>query len=398
MLNGSPTRPRVLLLIGFMAPARIALFTELAARFSFEAWILADVRRIRPWRENLSEAAFTYRMVPSLRIPTGNQDYQVILNYSLPFALVRHRHDVLVTAGWDTPAAFYTAHYAALTKTPFVLWAGSTAHENNWRRSLGRCLVRSVVKRAGAWVAYGARSKDYLASLGADPQRVFCAYNAVDTAPFADASHMTEDEKAAFKRRLGLGPGRLVFYCGQLIARKGLADLLPAFAKAAQHHPDLTLVVAGSGPRRAQFQALAEAGGVGERTLFAGHISRSDLPQYYAAADLFALPSREEVWGLVINEALATGTPVLTTAAVGAAPDLVRHGENGYVAPANDPDALADIMLRHFGPQTDLPAMRRAARDSIAPFTIARSADAFQAAVQCALERHRRQAQKKGPG
>ncbi|HIJ65411.1 MAG TPA: glycosyltransferase, partial [Candidatus Hydrogenedentes bacterium] len=205
MVDNVLLRPNVLLVFGFMAPCRIPLFSELAARFPFEVWVLADVRRFREWSEEVPEGAFQYRMMPNVRIPTGSQDYQVVINYSLPLALARHRHDAVISVGWDTPAAVYTALHARITRTPFVLWAGSTAGEPSWRRTLGRPITRSVVRTADAWVAYGSRSKEYLVALGADADRVFCAYNAVDTTRFAAAGRMADVERKAFRDKLGVG-------------------------------------------------------------------------------------------------------------------------------------------------------------------------------------------------
>ena len=128
---------------------------------------------------------------------------------------------------------------------------------------------------------------------------------------------------------------------------------------------------------------------MGDRTVFAGFVPREDLPQFYGIADLLILPSRREVWGLVINEAMACGVPVLTTEAVGAAPDMIQDGVNGYVVPPRDPRALRDALTRHFSDQTDHAAMGEAARTAAAPFTFERMADAFEAAVACALERRK---------
>lgn len=371
----------------FLAPYRIPLFAELAKRFALEVWILADVGKLRNWPTEVPADAFNFRLLPHLRVPTGSRDYQFVLNYTLPFALARRRHDVIMGCGWDTPSTFYAAYHARMRKTPFVLWAGSTAGEASWRRKLTRPLVRDLVRHADACVAYGTRSKDYLITLGAEAGRVFCAYNTVDTRRFARESRLNEHERHALRNRLGIRTPRVILYCGQLIERKGLGDLLPAFKRCAEGCSDVTLLVVGNGPRKARFHALAEGLGIRDRVVFAGFVPQETLPPYYGLADLFVLPSREEVWGLVINEALACGVPALTTNAVGAAPDLIRDGVNGYLVPPGDVTALSEALVRHFGPHTDRAAMREAARRSIEPFTIERAADAFVAAVGCALSR-----------
>ncbi|MEA3366402.1 MAG: glycosyltransferase, partial [Candidatus Hydrogenedentes bacterium] len=178
----------------------------------------------------------------------------------------------------------------------------------------------------------------------------------------------------------------LVLYCGQLIERKGLGDLIPAFAQAVGEGVDMSLLVVGTGRKELLFKELAKRKGVAGRVVFAGFVPREDLPPLYATAHLMALPSRQEVWGLVVNEALACGTPVLSTDNVGAAADLIRDGVNGYVVPSGDSGSLAAALKRHFADETDRDAMKARARESIKPFSLATAADAFEQAVKCARD------------
>ncbi len=377
----------VLLIHNFLTPYRVPLFTELAARFDLEVWILGDVAKIREWSSDAAQDAFKCRFMPHVGIPTGSRDYRVVLNYTFPVSLARHEHDVIIVCGWDTPASVYAVHYSKLTGKPVVLWAGSTAREPNWRRTMSRPLVGNLVRRADAWLSYGTRSKDYLVSLGANADKVFRAFNTVETTQFANQSSMMEEQRDSFKNQLGITSKYVVFYCGQLIERKGLQDLLPGFAKLVESGVDVTLLVAGSGKCESQFRNQVKGLGLTNHVMFAGFVERDELPRYYGISDLFTLPSREEVWGLVINEALACGVPVLTTEAVGASADLMEDGVNGYVCPAGNAEALGAALLRHFSKENDLQQMQRAARESILPFTISHAADAFEQAVEAASER-----------
>ena len=378
-------RPRVLLIHNFLSPYRVPLFAELARRFDLEVWILGDVKDIREWPDTAPEGAFRYRVLPHIGLPTGSRDYRVLLNYTLPALLARDRSDVVVCCGWDTPAAFVAGYAARMRRTPFVLWSGSTAHEPNWRRRVAAPAVSSLVRCARAWVAYGTRAKEYLVTLGADASRVFCAYNTVDVQSLAPYAGWGEEQRAAFRRKLGVSTPFVVLFSGQLIERKGLGDLLPAFVRLAQSRDDVTLLIAGSGANESRFRELAAP--ASERVKFLGFVQPDELGPYYACADLMALPSREEVWGLVVNEALACGTPVLVTDRMGCTPDLVRHAENGYVCSAASPDALYESLTRHFSVAPERrTAMRAAALRLIEPFTISAMADAFEQAVSRSLD------------
>jgi glycosyltransferase involved in cell wall biosynthesis len=389
MTAATETKPRVLLLHNFLSPYRVPLFAELATRFDLDVWILGDIRSVRDWPSEARDAGFRYRVLPHLTIPLGSRYNVILINYTLPFALARHRHDVIICCAWDTPATFYASYHAKLTGTPFILWSGSTAAEDSRLRRMTAPFVRGLVHRASAWLAYGTRAKEYLVSLGANPTRTFLAYNTVETSDFADRSRMTTEERDALQTKLGIRTSRVILYCGNLLDLKGVSDLLEAFVAYAAKDPDATLLLVGSGRDESRYRGFVHENGLDDRIVFAGFAPRDQMPRYYALGDLIVLPSRSDVWGLVINEALACGLPVVATDVCGATADLIEEGVNGTIVPARDPQALCRAFERHFGTGVDRAAMRERARQSIAPFSIARTADAFVAAVATARERGR---------
>lgn len=375
------TKIRVLLIHNFLSPYRIPLFRELATRMELDVWILGDVRSVRDWPSEVSDAGFRMRRVPHITIPLGSRYNVILINPTLPFDLIKHRYDAILFCAWDTPAAFYTALHARMAGAPFILWSGSTAAENTFLRRVTRPLVRGLVRSASAWLAYGSRARDYLVSLGASPDRTMLAYNTVEIDEFAQRA--SETERDAARRRLGIDAPLVVLYAGNLLDLKGVPDLLEAFASLVQQRSDVTLLLVGSGSGEPRYRAFCTDRGISDKVRFEGFVRRDDMATYYAIADLLVLPSRSEIWGLVINEALACGLPVLASEVCGAAADLLNDGANGYVVPSRNPQAICNAMLRHFDPATDRAAMSRAARDSIAPFTIARTADAFVDALRC---------------
>ncbi len=381
-----PARPRVLLFHNFLTPYRVPLFAELAQRFDLDVWILGDVKSIRDWPSELPRDAFRCRVLPHVTIPLGSRYNVILLNPTLPWELARHRHDVILCCAWDTPAVFYASWHARFTRTPFILWSGSTPVEDTLLRRLTKPWVKGLVRRANAWLAYGTRAKEYLASLGADPARTFRAFNTVETDRFARESRLTEEEKVGLRTRHGLTAPNIVLYCGNLLDLKGVGDLIEAFGLFARERGDTQLLLVGSGGNEAAYRARCVALGIEDRVVFAGFIPAHEVARYYGIADLLVLPSRSEIWGLVINEALAAGLPVVASDAAGASADLVRDGENGYVVPSRAPESLAKALGRYFSATTDREAMRSAARESIRPFSIAAMAEAFEQAVSTALK------------
>lgn len=374
---------RVILVHNFLTPYRLPLFRELARRVDFHVWILGDVRGIREWQTQAE--GFNCEFLPHRSFSLGSRDFRFLLNPGLSQKLAAAAPDLLICTGWDSLAAFKVARWARRNGVPYVLWSGSTANEPNWRRSLGRRAVTRLICHADACLAYGTRAEAYLKNAGADPDRVFCAFNTVATDEFARGSTLDTARRQEIREEMELNTPYVVLFCGQLIARKGVDELMQAFLRLERS--DITLVFAGSGGQEARLREIAAP--LRDRVRFPGFVPREKLPELYAMADLLVLPSRQEVWGLVINEALACGVPVLTTDVVGAAPDLVVHGKNGYIVPAKNVQSLTDAIEQHFNGQCDRDAMKRGAREAIQPFTIGAAADVFQKAMVCALEHKR---------
>ena len=226
------------------------------------------------------------------------------------------------------PATYLAARRA---RVPFVLWASLWAHPRTAAHAVSFLPMRAIYKRADAVVTYGPHVTRYVEQYR-DAGNVFEAPQAVDPAVFARP--VSDAERAAARERLG--DGFVALFVGRLVPEKGIATLLEAWQRASLT-AGATLAFAGAGP--------FPVAGPGVRVL--GPIARNDLPPLYAAADVLVLPSIatatfREPWGLVTNEAMHQGTPVIASDAVGAAAGgLVVDGRTGMVVPAGDADALA---------------------------------------------------------
>ena len=132
----------------------------------------------------------------------------------------------------------------------------------------------------------------------------------------------------------------MILSIGQFIHRKGFDVLLRAAARLPE---DVTIHIVGGHPTQEYLDLVRELGLTNIR--FDGFMKKKTLIRYYQTSDLFVLPTREDIWGLVINEAMAYGLPVITTDRCVAGLDLVENGENGYIVPVDDDEALADRIL-----------------------------------------------------
>jgi glycosyltransferase involved in cell wall biosynthesis len=241
---------------------------------------------------------------------------------------------------------------------PFVLWATIWAHPRTPAHALSWLPTRELYRRADAVATYGPHVSEYVRSYRAR-DGIFEAPQAVEPGLFA--APVPEAQRDAARQG-----SPFVLFVGRLEREKGVDVLLDAWRRARL--PDgAVLGLAGDGPLRATVPAP------GVRAL--GYVPRTELPPLYAAADVLVLPSVRtatfvEPWGLVVNEAMHQGTPVIASDAVGAvAGGLVRDGRNGLVVPAGDAGALAtaiEAVVSNSGLRDELGA---AARQDVSTYT-----------------------------
>jgi glycosyltransferase involved in cell wall biosynthesis len=229
------------------------------------------------------------------------------------------------------PASYLAARRA---RVPFVLWASLWAHPRTPAHALSFLPMRAIYRRADAVVTYGPHVTRYVDQFRGTGN-VFEAPQAVDPAVFARA--VPADERADARARMGAAEeGFLALFVGRLVPEKGVETLLQAWQRASLPAGS-ALAFAGTGPLTPK----------GMNVTVLGTIPRDQLPPLYAAADVLVLPSVAtatftEPWGLVCNEAMHQGTPVIASDAVGAAAGgLVVDARTGLVVPAGDADALA---------------------------------------------------------
>ena len=271
------------------------------------------------------------------------------------------------------PGAYLAARRARI---PFVLWTSIWAHPRTLAHGLSWIPTRHLYRAADAVVTYGPHVTRYVEryrSRGA----VFEAPQAVDPAQFARP--VPDEEIAAARTRAGARPDQvLVLFVGRLVREKGVETLAHAW-RQAELGEEAVLATAGEGPLTPPGTRL-------------GLVERAELPALYAAADALVLPSIRtrtftEPWGLVTNEAMHQGTPVIATDAVGAAAGgLVRDGRNGLVARASDRHALA-ARIRSIVRNPELRArLGAAAREDVRAYTPEAWADGVGRALNAVMQ------------
>jgi glycosyltransferase involved in cell wall biosynthesis len=384
-----PRKTSVLLVHNILAPYRFPLFRALARHpeIDLTVWFMSRSAKNRKWGEPDRDLGFKYEVLPRIELNYFSRDlFTYIINYTFPWRYMKLNFEVMISAGWLDFASQAGFFASKLLDRRFVLWSESTSYEPSLRRSLAAPLVKTMVAGSDACIAVGTRSKDYLVSLGAHERDLFTAYSTVDIDFFRRVSAAARPQRLQQRTALGIKRGRVLLYCGQFIERKGLDHLLEAFALIKRQVEDVALVLVGYGPTRSDL--LADASRLGLTDVhIVDHVEISDMPKMYALADVFVLPSIEETWGLVVNEAMACGLPIICTARVGSSVDLVDEGKNGFVVPASDPGRIAERSLRLLNDPELMARLSSCSAERIARFSPERAADAFVEAIQHALAR-----------
>jgi glycosyltransferase involved in cell wall biosynthesis len=256
------------------------------------------------------------------------------------------RYDVVWLHGY-AHHAHLRALAAAKRRGLKVLLRGESHSSSSVRRSpmgavLKKTLMTSLFRYIDGFLAIGTANRDYYLSHGVSPERIFMMPYAVDNQRFQAAA--TDDARNEVARSLGLTSDRpVILFASKLQPRKRPGDLWEAYAALSPNgidEPAPWLIFVGEGSERAALEAeVARRHWTSVR--FAGFQNQTKLPAYYAISDVLVLPSEREPWGLVVNEAMNAGKAIVVSDQVGAAPDLVADGVNGYVVPVGDVGTLS---------------------------------------------------------
>jgi glycosyltransferase involved in cell wall biosynthesis len=331
-------------------PYRAPLFDRIAARDDVALTVVYAARTVagRDWSVQVGHPAV---FLEGRRIPGA----QRLLRHDYPLtprvarALREAAPDVVVVAGWSTFASQAALAWCALHRVPYVLHVEShdLGPRPRWRRAVKGAVATPVIRNAASVLAVGSAARASALARGAKRVRVFA--NTIDVGRWIERA-----------QRLAPAPhdGVVALSVGRDVPEKAFDVLVRACEQAGVR---LELVT----------------GGLGEE----------ELAQRYVDADVFALLSRHETWGVVVNEAAASGLPLVVSDRVGAAHDLLRDGENGYFVPADDVAAAADA-LRRLAADRDLRSrMGERSRELVRAWDYDASVEAFVEAVREAAAR-----------
>jgi glycosyltransferase involved in cell wall biosynthesis len=329
-----------------IAPYRIPVFNALAVRKEIDLHVIflsENDASLRQWRVYKNEIRFQYEVLPSWRQRLGR--YNVLLNRGVISALNKIRPDAVLCGGYNYLASWESACWARVHRVPLLLLSESTALDKRRGHRVVEFVKRRFLSLCKAFVVPGRSSLQYLKDLGIPDGCIFTAPNAVDIQLFAALAEEASRREIQVRARLSL-PSRYFLYIGRLVRAKGVFELVEAYAQLEDEiRANVGLVFVGDGADRSEL--IERASRITPGTIqFPGFVQREGLPEFYALADALIFPTHSDPWGLVVNEAMSCGLPVIATNVAGCVADLVQDGWNGFVVPPRDPSQLAGPMAR----------------------------------------------------
>jgi glycosyltransferase involved in cell wall biosynthesis len=345
-LDERPAPIRVTVVSPEPTPYRSPLFDLVAARPELELTVIYAARTVagRTWSvEPQHRSTFLRGLAFPGLARVLHHDYPVTLG--ILRALRESRPDVVVVSGWSTFAAQAAIAWCRRRGVPYLPLVEShdLGPRKGWRRAVKGAVVPRVLRRAAGALALGTASRDSLVERGATRERIHIFANTIDVPVWEERQSELAQRRPELRAELGAAADDvLLLSVARLGPEKGLDVLVRGVAAAGD--PRLLLVVAGEGPQRREIEALAQELGV--RLRLTGDLAAAKVAEAYAAADVFVLLSTRETWGVVVNEAAASGLPLVLSDRVGAAYDLLRDGENGFLVGAGDVDATGEAFKR----------------------------------------------------
>jgi glycosyltransferase involved in cell wall biosynthesis len=309
---------KLAILLNMIAPYRLPLYSALAEQFDLlvlhggkeanrDTW--DGIEKALPKAKVIRAGGWQIRYAKKINGEVFDEKF-VHITPGFLWHLWRFQPDAIISNEMGFRSMVALA-YAKLFRKPVWLWWGGTLHSERNTDRIRKALRKVITTWADRWVTYGQTSTEYLLSLGVKREQILQSQNGIDETRF----------KANVPPAWTINPKPVVLHVGQFIERKGVGLLIDAAAELQKEGCEFSLLLVGSGRDKPAMQRRAEALGL-KNIYFQPAQPPERMPAVYRSADLVVFPTLEDVWGLVANEAILCGVPVLCSKYAGCAPEL----------------------------------------------------------------------------
>ena len=321
---------KVLFLTNIPAPYRVDFFNELGKKCELTVLFERDTASDR----NESWKADKFQNFEAIVLKGRNMNSDVALSFEV-LKYLNKDFDEIIIGGYSTPTGMLAIQYLKMKKISFTLNTDGGFIKND--QGIKRKIKEYFISSATNWLVPSEVAKKYFCHYGANPTNTFMY-------PFSSLKEFdvleqvpTKKQKLKLRQELGMNEEKIILSIGQFIHRKGFDVLIKAANKMPE---DYGIYIIGDQPTQ-QYVDMKSKYQL-DNVYFIDFQLKEELKRYYQAADVFAFPTREDIWGLVVNEAMANGLPVITTDKCVAGLELVTNNENGYIIETEDVNQLVE--------------------------------------------------------
>lgn len=324
---------KILIVTNIPNAYRIPLFNEIDKQLhgkGIELKVAFGTRGFRRIKSvvDLNDCQFNYQILRSINFPLFNSE-KIVCTYGGLYKLIRqYNPDKIITIGYSI-ATMKLWLRSFFKHTAYIIWSGSIPEKGRNDSFFRNAQRRILVKRATGAIAYGTKAKEYFQSLGLPKSKIEVAINTVDTSFF-------EQETKRVRETYTPDGIKHLTYVGYLTARKNVQKLLDIVAVLALKRKDFVLDIIGDGKKRKKLELFVERNHISDFVKFHGFRQKKDLPVLLAQSNCFLFQTNFDIWGLVLNEAMATEIPCIASVNAGAVHDLIREGETGFTTDFSD--------------------------------------------------------------
>jgi glycosyltransferase involved in cell wall biosynthesis len=320
---------KLLLITNIPNPYRIPLFNLLQKRLAeekSELFVLfgAFGYNRRRFSLNIEDFKFKYKILNSLKLRLFHSEGLLFTYPGILRIIISYKPDKIIVSGFSV-ASFKLFIYSLVFNIKYIIWSGSIFGQDRFDSSLRIYLRKLILKRAYAFISYGSQAKKYLIELGVNPEKINIGINTVDTIFFKLESDKIRNKLIRYNLIHNLT------YIGYLNKRKNVGKLIQICSQLKNKRNDFILHIVGDGEEIIYLKTLTENLKLSENVIFHGFKQKNELPQFYAVCDLFLFQTDFDIWGLVLNEAMAAGCCCLASKNAGATYDLIKDDHTGFI-------------------------------------------------------------------
>ncbi len=295
------------------------------------------------WDTPLLEG-YRHVFLDNLRSRSEVNGFLSLINPAIVRELRVNRYDAVLIHGHSHATDLLAMASAKIFQVPILMRCEThlDLKRSKLKRSARRVLMNVLYgKVCAGCLPIGSLNRAFYQAHGVSDEKLFTVPYAVDNSFFIQAADRFKEKGNALKSELGLPLDRkLILFASKLMERKRPQDVLEAFDSIKSTCPPAALMFVGSGEQEGLLTKMVRDRNISDVHFF-GFQNQSELSKFYAVADVFVFPSENEPWGLILNEAMCAGLPLIVSEEIGAAADLVRNGENGFTFPARNVDQLS---------------------------------------------------------